>query len=378
MTTEKKAIVIVDRAALLRAVQASNAVEARNTIPILSNMLIEAEGEKIALTGTDLDMSIRIAVAARCEGQPLATTVAAKRLATLVQSSDDGCQIKLTHESGGRDVEMRAGRSLYRLPQIPRDDFPLLPFEHGPAEFTISASAFAAVLARTAEAESDNPARYYLNGTALTVDGDRLVAVATNGFSLASVDLAPAPEGWPTVVVPSKLTALLARLLKDGEGDIRVALNAAASRIRVEWGEDWTITSKLIDGKFPENWAKVLPAPCKDRRVVADSGAVQRAIRRVCEMSQEKTKIIDVVVGEDMLTIRCQSADIGFGEEQVPASATLKDMSARFNSVHLRGAVAAASGDSVALDFGEHGKATVRIAPQAGGGFAGCVHPIQN
>lgn len=373
-----KAVVVIDRAALMRAGQASSAVETRNTIPILSNMLIEAEGEQIALTGTDLDLAVRIAVPARCEGRPFALTVPAKRLATLVQSSDEGCQIRLSHELGERDVELKAARSRYLLPQMPKDDFPLIAFEGGKCEFSVSAAALASALARTAEAESSEPHRYWLNGTALLVADGRLTAVATNGFVIAAVEIADAPDGWPTVILPSKLTALLARLLKDGDGDVRVTLDQKGVRVRIEWGDDWTITSKLIDGKFPENWAKAMPAACEERRVIADSGAVQRAIRRVCEMSQEKTKIIEVTVSAEAMTFRCQSAEIGSGEEEVPASCTITDMKARFNSAYLRGAVSAASDDSIAFDFGEHGKATVRVMPQAGTGFLGCVHPIQN
>lgn len=386
MTTETKerppkgaqadgvAMVVADRAEMLRAAQVASVVETKNTIPILANMVIEASGDELAMTATDLDIAVRVVVAGRCEGAAFATTVAAKRFAALVGGADEGCQISLSLAAGGRDAEMKAARGRYKLPILPREDFPLVAFVGGDLSFSIDAKRLAAALVRTSGAECNEHARYYLCGTLLAVVDGRLLAVATNGHIMAEVDLAEAPDDWPMCILPAKLTALLARVLKDAEGDVDVTLDKNGSRIRFEWGA-WSITSKLIDGTFPD-WRRVIPPVNSDGRVVVDSAALGRAIARVSQMSGEKTRAVLLTVGEDVVTIGCTSPENGEAEEEVAASGGVVGFRMKANATYLRDIAAAASGDSVAFDFGEENSA-VRVEPQAGGGFVGVLMPIR-
>ncbi|MBN8843271.1 MAG: DNA polymerase III subunit beta [Sphingomonadales bacterium] len=372
----KKGAAIVDREHMLRAaLVASSAQSGKDMIPILGNMLVEASAEQLALTGTDMDVAVRLIVPARCEGEPIETTVSAKRLAALAGSSDDDCEIRLSHAAGARDLEMIAGRSRYKLPVTPRADFPLMSFDPGPCTFMVSSSALGSSLSRCAFAEGDNVARYYLCGTSLIALDGAIFAVATDGNILARLTMCDAPSEWPTVILPSKLTVLLIRILKDGAGDVAVTLDAEGKRIRFEWG-CWTITSKLIDGQFPSAWSQIIPAPDPDRQVVVDAGTLERAVRRVGEMAEGKTRIIEMLLSADRVTMRCQSIEAGFGEEDLPAACGLEDMTLRFVIHQLRDIVSAASGDSVRMTFGADGRANVRVEPEAGGGFVGVLQPL--
>lgn len=370
------AAVTVDREHMLRAALVAAAVQTgKDIIPILGNMLIEASGDTMALTASDMDVAVRLVVPATCEGEPLATTVAAKKLVSLVNGSADDCTIVMKHAEGARDLSLSAGRGSYKLPVLPRDDFPLMPFDDGPLTFTVASNQLAGALARTAFAEDENVARYYLRGTALIADAGELVAVATEGNVLARLPVAAAPDDWPTIILPSKLTALLVRIFKDGAGDVTVALDPSLARVRFVWGP-WTITSKLIDGQFPAAWRNVIPEPMAERQVTVDSASIQRAIRCVAEMAEAKTRIVEMQLARDCVTLRCQSVEVGSGEEAVPAACPVEAMTLRFVNHHLRDAIAAASGDSVRLTFGEDGRAPVRIEPEAGGGFLGVIKPL--
>lgn len=367
------AVIIADRADMLRAAQVASVVETRNTIPILANMVIEGNSDGLAMTATDLDISVRVTVPGRCEGGAFVTTVAAKRFAALVGAADDGCQIKLKYAAGGRDVELNAARGRYKLPVLPREDFPLIGFSAGSRSFDVPAKRLAAVLARTSVAECNELTRYYLCGTLIAVRDDHLLAVATNGHMMTEIVLGDAPADWPDVILPSKLTGLLVRLMKDGDGDVDVTLDEGGARIRFAW-DGWTITSKLVDGTYPD-WRRVIPSENVDRRVVIDTASLARAVQRVTQVASEKTRAVALTMGSDKIIVSCSSVDHGQGEEELPASCPIDDLRIGLNAAYLRDIAAAASGDSVAFDFSD-ARGPVRVCPAAGSGFVGVIMPM--
>lgn len=366
--------VVIARADLLRAAAVASIVESKQTIPILANMLIEAKGDEAALTATDLDIVVRVAVPAQVAGGGFATTVAAKKLAGLVGTAADGCEVRLTHAAGGRDLDLRAARGRYKLPVLPREDFPIAAFADGEHRLIFPAATLHTALSRTADAESDEEARYYLNGTLLAEADGRLVAAATNGHMLAEVDMGEAPEGWPRSILPSKLTALIVRLLKDVKGDVTVTLDVSGQRIRFKW-DAWTVTSKLVMGDFPD-WRRVIPAPIDGRSLVVDSADLRGAIARVTQLASEKTRKVVLDIGADRVTVTCASAENGTGEEDVPASVAIGDIRIGVNAAYLRDIAAAASDDSVAFQIADDPKAPIRVEPQPPGGFVGVLMPM--
>lgn len=370
-------VAVVERAALLIASAAANVVGSKMEIPILANMLVEADGEALALTATNLDIEVRVTAPARVEGGRIATTVAAKKLAGLVSGAEDGCQIALSHgggDAGGGRMKVKAGRGRYQLPVLPAQDFPRMEFADGGPVLSMEARELATALGRTAFAEETSEARYYLNGTCLAPVDGRLFAVATNGHVISEVELSDAPEGWDAAILPSRLTALLIRLLKDSDEALTVTRDRGGERLRFEWGA-WCVTAKLVQGNFPD-WRRAMAQPRPEREIVVDSGTLQQAVRRVGQVQDEKSKLVILTVGKDRLTISCDSPQYGHGEEEVPASGDVDGFSIGVNAAYLRDLAAAASGDTIVIDLPEEAGGRLRIVPAARSGFDSTMMPI--
>lgn len=340
--------IVADRAALLTAVQVASVVGSKLDIPILNNMLVESDGAGLCLTATNMDVEVRARIDAKCEGAPIATTVAAKRLQALVGASDEGCQISLSLGGEANRMTVAAGRGRYQLPLLPSADFPRIAFTDGGASLSLRAGDLAAALDRTSFAESKDGARYYLQGTCLAPVEGKLFAVATNGYVVTEIELGDVPEGWESSILPSRLTALLIRLLKDSDDDLTIARDPQGERVRLCWG-DWTVTAKLVQGTFP-TWRVAMPQPRPDREVVVDSGALRQAIRRATQVQAEKSELVVVEFAKDRLIIRCESPEYGLGEEEVGASGDVEDFRIGFNAGYLRDLAAAASDDTIVIE----------------------------
>lgn len=367
-----------DRSALLAALTVSSVVEARNTIPILSNMVVEAEGDTLRLTATDMDIAVSVTVPAA--GAAFATTVDAKRLAGLVQSFDEGSQVRLalvpSPSGSGQRLEVKSGRSKFNLPTLPREDFPLVAFEPGPIRWDVAGKVLASLLDRLAFAQSDEEVRYYLNGIFLhrrDVDG-RMEGAATDGKILAAAIATEAPDGWPGVILPKKVVATLRRMLKDVDATVEVALTEAAGRIRLAWGE-WTVTAKLIDGSFPD-FTRIIPGPNEARQIVIDGPGLVRGAKRVSGVVNDKTSAVAVLCAKDRLTLQCQCPESGMGEEEVPADCAIEAFRLGVSRRYLVDMLEAASGDSVRVTMPDNPKGPIRFEPAVGDDFIGVVMPM--
>lgn len=372
--SDAAATAVVERAALSIATAVANVVGSKIDIPILANMLIEAEGDMLALTSTNLDIEVRVTAPARVEGGKIATTVAAKRLAGLVSGAEDGCQIALSHDGSGGRMTVRAGRGRYQLPVLPPQDFPRMEFAEGGPAIALEAGGLAAALGRTAFAEETSEARYYLNGTCLAPVNGRLFAVATNGHVISEVELGDAPEGWGAAILPRRLTALLVRLLKGSDETLTIERDHGGERLRFSWG-DWCVTAKLVQGNFPD-WRRAMAQPRPDREIVVDSGALQQAVRRATRVQDEKSELVILTAGKDRLTISCDSPQYGHGEEEVPASGDVDGFRIGVNAAYLRDLAAAASADTIAIELPEESGGRLRIVPAARAGFDSTMMPI--
>ena len=247
--------VTVEQSALLKALgHVHRVVERRNTIPILGNVLLRAEGRELALKATDLDLDIVELIGAEVF-QPGTTTVPAHVLYDIVRKLADGAQVSLEQDGQAGQVILRSGRSRFSLQTLPETDFPdLAPGEmsHG---FDIQAADLRRLIEKTQFAISTEETRYYLNGIYLHVaDGEggaKLRAVATDGHRLALAEI-PAPAGsagMPSVIVPRKTVSEIQKLVTEGDPAVHVALSGV--KVRVAIGAV-VLTSKLIDGTFPD------------------------------------------------------------------------------------------------------------------------------
>ncbi|MEJ2285496.1 MAG: DNA polymerase III subunit beta, partial [Desulfobacterales bacterium] len=251
----------IERAVLLKAVsQAQSVVERRNTIPILANVLIEAEGNDASFRATDLDIEVVDKVPAMVE-RAGATTVSAVMLHEIVRKLPDGALVSLTADEAAGRLTVDAGRSTFSLATLPKEDFPVMASSEYTANFSASAPVLRRLFDKTKFAISTEETRYYLNGVYMHMaeaEGGRVLrCVATDGHRLARVDadLPSGAEDLPGVIVPRKTVGELRKLLDDDEAQIAVSVSETKIRFATP---AITLTSKVIDGTFPD-YARVIP-----------------------------------------------------------------------------------------------------------------------
>src|SRR6201995_3746136 len=328
--------VTVERAALLRSLgHVHRVVERRNTIPILANVLIKAEKSKLSFKATDLDVEVTEAIAAEV-GPGGSTTVPAHMFYEIVRKLPEGAQIVL-EASGDRAVlAIRAGRSRFTLQTLPESDFPDLAAGDMTHSFKLPAGDFKGLIDKTQFAISTEETRYYLNGIYLHTAGasktPTLRAVATDGHRLAQVEL-PLPEGaagMPGIIVPRKAVIEVRKLIDETEGDISISLSD--SKIRFGF-DNVTLTSKLIDGTFPD-YERVIPTG-NDKVLEAERKPLFDAVDRVSAISSEKSRSIKMNCEKGLVTLSASSPEAGSAVEEVEAKYSSGTLEIGFNSRYL-------------------------------------------
>ena len=283
----------IERAVLLRAVsQAQSVVERRNTIPILANVLIEAEGDQVSFRATDLDIEVVDKVNATVE-RAGSTTVNAVTLHEIVRKLPDGALVNLADDGATGRLTVEAGRSNFALATLPKEDFPQMASSEYAANFAAPAPVLRRLFDKSKFAISTEETRYYLNGVYMHVaDGDGgkvLRCVATDGHRLARIDadLPAGAEGMAGVIVPRKTVNELRKLLDDDEASIAVSVSETKVRFATP---EITLTSKVIDGTFPD-YGRVIPTG-NTRRMEVDAADFARAVDRVATVSSERSRAV--------------------------------------------------------------------------------------
>ena len=307
-----------DRATLLKALgHIQSVAEKRNTIPILANTLIEVHDGRLGFTATDMEIAIVEDVAADAVRDG-ATTAPAATLYEIVRKLPEGAQVELDHPGGDAPMALRAGRYATSLVTLAVDDFPSMTAGQLPHRFHLPASALQKLIDRTRFAISTEETRYYLNGIYLHAaegaDGRVLRAVATDGHRLARVE-EPLPEGagsMPGVIVPRKTVAELRKLLDEEGGEVEVGLSD--TRIQFRAGSI-TLTSKLIDGTFPE-YERVIPRD-NDKVLRVGKKDFSEAVGRVAAISSERSRPVKLALDRDLLVLSAASPDQGTASEEL-------------------------------------------------------------
>jgi DNA polymerase-3 subunit beta len=329
----------IERATLLRAVgQAQSVVERRNTIPILANVLIAAEGDAVTFRATDLDIEVVDSAPATVD-RPGATTVNAVMLHEIVRKLPDGALITLTDDPAAARLTIQAGRAHFTLATLPRQDFPIMATSEYQVEFTIPAGALKRLFEKSRFAISTEETRYYLNGVYMHVaDGDggdggrRLRCVATDGHRLARID-APLPEGaegMPGVIVPRKAVGELRKLLDDDDAAIGVSVSETKVCFRTV---DIALTSKVIDGTFPD-YSRVIPQN-NTRRLEVDAAEFAKAVDRVATVSSERSRAVKMSMDDDRLVLSVNAPDSGAAEEEIGVAYSDEKLEIGFNAKYL-------------------------------------------
>src|SRR6056297_385299 len=327
----------IERGTLLKAVsQAQSVVERRNTIPILANVLIEAEGEQVNFRATDLDIEVLDRAPAQVE-RAGATTVSAVTLHEIVRKLPDGALVQMTADSAAGRLTVAAGRSKFELATLPREDFPVMASAEYASNFAAPAPLLRRLFDKAKFAISTEETRYYLNGIYMHVatgeDGPVLRCVATDGHRLARID-APLPQGaeeMPDVIVPRKTVGELRKLLDDDEAQIAVSVSETKVRFATP---SITLTSKVIDGTFPD-YTRVIPQG-NTRRMEVDAAEFARAVDRVATVSAERSRAVKLALDEDRLVLSVNAPDSGgAAEEELAVAYGDERLEIGFNAKYL-------------------------------------------
>ncbi len=321
----------IERAALLKALgHVQNVVERRNTIPILSNVLITAEGDKITLVATDLDIEVSESSEAVVDA-PGDVTAPAHTLYDIARKLPDGSQVSLKINSDNR-LDVDAGRSHFTLPLLPSGDFPKMTADGFTHTFDLSTADLRRLIDKTRFAISTEETRYYLNGIYVHAHDGMLRAVATDGHRLALSEMAlpVGAEGLPGVIIPRKTVAEIRRLIDGTDGDVNISVSDA--KIRFNYGNA-VLTSKLIDGTFPD-YERVIPKG-NEKELMIDNKVFADAVDRVSTISAEKSRSIKLTLTQDTLALVVDNPESGNAREDLMVDYSAEPLEIGFNAKYL-------------------------------------------
>ena len=352
--------VTLERAALLKSLgHVHRVVERRNTIPILANVLLQAANGQLVLKATDLDLEVTEAVPADI-GQAGATTLPAHVLYDIVRKLPDGAQVSLELTGEAGQLLLRSGRSRFNLQSLPESDFPDLNAGDLSHRFALAAGDLKKLIEKTQFAISTEETRYYLNGIYVhttDVDGHVMLrAVATDGHRLARVEI-PAPAGsagMPGIIIPRKAVAEVLKLVEDASAEVAVELST--TKIRFTFG-DVVLTSKLIDGTFPD-YARVIPAN-NDKRLVIDCAPFAAAVDRVSTISSERGRAVKLALTDGRLTLSVTNPDSGSATEEIEVDYDSGPLEIGFNARYLLDITSQLDSDTALFKLADAGSPTL-------------------
>jgi DNA polymerase III subunit beta len=338
-----------NRETLLRPLQlVTGVVERRQTLPILANLLVVAQDGRLALTGTDLEVelvAIETGVNISAEGQ---ATIPARKLADIWRSLPEGAEVTVETE-GDRSI-VRSGRSRFTLATLPAADFPAVESGPGDLELELPSGKLRGLLDRVAFSMAQQDVRYFLNGMLFEVTRDHARTVATDGHRLAMCTLGEGAGSGERVqvIVPRKGVLELGRLLSDGDEAAR--MQVGSNHLRVTLG-NYTLTTKLVDGKFPD-YEKVIPRRA-GHTVSGDRDALKQAFARASILSNEKYRGVRLILDRDLLTIQANNPEQEEAEEVVAVDYAGDRMEIGFNVSYLQDVLNVLSADQVYLSVAD-------------------------
>jgi len=350
----------LDRAALLKPLaHVQSVVERRTTIPILSNVMIQAADGRVSISATDMDIDIVESVPAevKIKGD---ITCPAHTLHDIVRKLPDGSQVELSASGDGGRVTLRAGRSTFTLQTLPTEEFPALSGDTLPHRFELPAADLRSLIDRTRFAISTEETRYYLNGIYLHAakqEGvDVLRAVATDGHRLARVEMAlpDGAAGMPGIIIPRKAVGELRKLVDETQGAVSVSLSEAKVRFAFD---GTTLTSKLIDGTFPD-YERVIPAN-NDKIMQVDCKSFAEAVDRVATISTEKSRAVKLAMSAETLTLSASSPENGTAIEELEVKFAASPIEIGFNSRYLLDITAQIEGDGAEFVMADAASPTI-------------------
>lgn len=321
-----------------------NVVSARTTLPILSNVLIQAEKEGLCLTTTDLDVGVRCKIEADVVKTGCTTLPARKLFAILREVATLDIDLDVDDKNA---ASIRCGSSFYKIIGLPAEEFPRFPLPEDGKSLQLEQNALRDLLKRTAYASSTDETRYVLNGVLMSFKQEKLTVVATDGrrMALAEAEVA-APSGKETeFILPTKAVAELQRLLGD-KGDAK--LTVSESQIIMDLGQT-VLVSKLIEGTYP-NYRQVIPTEAKER-VTMEREPLLGALHRASILSSEKSQSVKLSFAKNLLTITATTPEVGEAKETMAINYKGKELNIAFNPVYLMDPLRNLDADEVILEL---------------------------
>lgn len=350
----KKMKFIVERSNLLKTLShVQSIVERRNTIPVLSNVRIEALGDGVSFKATDMDTEISEIIDAKILEKG-ATTAPAHMLYDIVRKLADGAEIEFTYPDEQGQLTVNSGRSKFSISSIRAEDFPVISADKLPTNFFMDKEELKNVIDRTQFAVSTEETRYYLNGLYIHAKNEGslkvLRIVATDGHRLACVE-SPLPEGAENmagIIVPKKTVAEIRKLLDDATcKDIKIGVSENKIRFTMD---DITLTSKLIDASYPD-YERVIPTG-NDKHLEVAAKKLASAVDLVAVVA-EKTRAIKMITKTNHITITTSSADLGSAMEELDAKYESDSLEIGYNFRYLLDILAQIKGDNVQISFSD-------------------------
>ncbi|UDG82682.1 DNA polymerase III subunit beta [Candidatus Vallotia lariciata] len=323
-------LVKTERDTLLRPLQmVSGIVKRRHTLPILANLLISKNGLDVSFLSTDLELQITTRSDFGVGNEKVATTVAARKLVDILRAIPVG---NVTLALSAKRLIVQFGKSRFALQTLPADEFPMLAqIKNFGASLSVSQKTFKQLLGMVYFAIAQQDIRYYLNGMLLVIDGDQLIAVATDGHRLAFASMkTDSAFARQEVIIPRKTILELQRLLDDSDHLLKIDI--APTQVKFIFGQV-ELVSKLIEGRFPE-FQRVIPRNYTNIFVI-DRNELQHSLQRAAILMSEKFKGVRCIIAPGQLKIMSTNADHEEAQEELEIAYHGDTLDVGFNVIYL-------------------------------------------
>lgn len=339
--------------------QIIGAVERRQTMPALSNLLIRGSDQNLSITATDLEVELVASLDMEIEDNG-ATTIPARKLLDICRSLPE--QAKIAINSSNEKIKVSSGRSRFTLATLPPEDFPTIDDLELDQNVVIKEGEFKALIEKTAFAMAQQDVRYYLNGLLLELDAGQIRSVATDGHRLAlsQLDHKSDIEGSRQIILPRKGVQELLRLLGNEDNEITVSIGKNHLRVNLA---NLQFTSKLIDGRFPE-YQRVLPEEC-DNRAQIDKVSLKQALARASILSNEKYKGIRLILDNNIMVIQAHNPEHEEAEDEIEIEYTGDRLEVGFNVVYLLDVLNALESDKVEVIIQDANSSALIVSPES-------------
>lgn len=338
----------VQREAILKPLQfVSGVVERRQTLPVLSNVLLNAEANRISLTATDLEVEL-VAHLDLEVTEPGEITLPARKFLDICRTLPEGAMLDVSVSK--ERAQVKSGKSRFTLSTLPATEFPVVEEINAVKDFSLPQKELKRLIDQTQFSMAQQDVRYYLNGMMLEIQNNRLGSVATDGHRLAMCEVAAevAVDEAQQVIVPRKGIQELSRLLE--EVDSPVTIQVGSNHIRIQLG-DVRFTSKLIDGKFPD-YQRVMPSNI-DKEVIAERDILKQALTRTSILSNEKYRGVRITLEKNRMSIQAHNPEQEEAEEEIEVEYKGANLEIGFNVTYLLETLNVIAGDKVKISLSD-------------------------